>query len=266
MAAAIYPFLGMNPYLEHPELWPDVHNRLITLIANALAVQVRPRYYTAVEERVYISDPYRLVGRPDVAVIEAANEAVWPRIEETALAYRPILVDLPTAAPDEVHEWYLEVRETAGSGVVTAIELLSPANKQRGSAGYAAYLKKRLEILASQTHLVELDLLRAGPPLPMSGQPPASDYRLIVSRCWQRPQAHLYAFNLPEPIPAIPIPLKTEGEEVSLSLQQFLPVLYEQAGYDLRIDYRVEPVPPLSSVQAAWANTLLQEAGLRAIP
>ncbi|WP_336622348.1 DUF4058 family protein [Chlorogloeopsis sp. ULAP01] len=27
------PFLGMNPYLEQPELWHQVHNRLIVVIA-----------------------------------------------------------------------------------------------------------------------------------------------------------------------------------------------------------------------------------------
>ena len=27
-----YPFPGMNPYLEDPELWPGVHGRLIVAI------------------------------------------------------------------------------------------------------------------------------------------------------------------------------------------------------------------------------------------
>ena len=31
------PFPGMNPYLENPELWPEVHHRLITAIAIAPA-------------------------------------------------------------------------------------------------------------------------------------------------------------------------------------------------------------------------------------
>jgi Protein of unknown function (DUF4058) len=36
------PFPGMNPYLEHPELWHQVHNRLIVGIADAIANQVAP--------------------------------------------------------------------------------------------------------------------------------------------------------------------------------------------------------------------------------
>lgn len=257
---ARYPFPGMNPYLEHPDLWPDVHNQLITLIRNALVPQVRPRYYVAIEERVYLAGrKSNFVGWPDVAVVEAVDGSIWPRIGETLALYNPFLVDLPTAAPDdEVREWYLEVREAAGSEVVTSIELLSPANKQHGSAGYASCLKKRLDVLLSQTHLIEIDLLRGSPPLPMIGNPPESDYRIIVSRVQQRPQAHLYAFTVRDPIPACPVPLRAKGGEATLNLQNLLPALYEQAGYDLRINYHVEPTPPLSPADTAWAAELLR--------
>jgi hypothetical protein len=64
------PFPGMDPYLEHPALWPDVHNSLIVAIRDALAPQVRPRYYVAVEERIHTVEPGDVVfgGRADVAV------------------------------------------------------------------------------------------------------------------------------------------------------------------------------------------------------
>ncbi|MEH2128789.1 DUF4058 family protein [Nostoc sp.] len=29
-----YPFPGMNPYLEEPELWPGVHGRLIVAMSD----------------------------------------------------------------------------------------------------------------------------------------------------------------------------------------------------------------------------------------
>lgn len=252
--ATRYPFPGMNPYLEHPDLWPDVHNRLITLMANALTAQVRPRYYVAIEERVYLAGPKStLAGRADVTVVEP----IWPRIGEPLALYNPFVVALPAAAPDdEIHEWRLEVREAAGGDVVTTIELLSPTNKQPGSAGYASYLKKRLDILLSLTHLVEIDLLRGGPPLPMTGDPPQSDYRIVVSRAELRPQAHLYAFNIRDAMPDCPIPLRQEDGFATLSLQTLLPTLYEQAGYDLRINYHLEPVPPLAPADALWAAEL----------
>jgi len=261
------PFPGMDPYLEDPHLWPDVHNRLMTMMANGLTPLVRPRYYVALEERVYLAAPQStLVGRPDVSLVEKADDSSWPRVDEMTAAYQPLVIRLPESVLDEVRETYLEVREAVGGQVITAIELLSPANKQRGSEGYGRYLQKRLEVLGSQTNLVEIDLLRGGRPLPMEGNLPMSDYRFIISRSWQRPQAHLYAFNLRERIPDCPIPLHQDEAttaEPRLSLQNLLHRLYEQAGYDLRIDYGVEPVPPLRPADAEWVDGLLHEAGLR---
>lgn len=80
----------------------------------------------------------------------------------------------------------------------------------------------------------------------------------MVSRTELRPQAHLYAFNVRDAIPACPIPLPQEDSSATLSLQTLLPALYEQAGYDLRINYHVEPVPPLSLADALWAAELIR--------
>jgi hypothetical protein len=49
------PFPGMNPYLEHPELWHQVHNRLIVGIADTIATQVAPQYFVSIEQRIYQS-------------------------------------------------------------------------------------------------------------------------------------------------------------------------------------------------------------------
>ncbi|MBV6624465.1 MAG: DUF4058 family protein [Rivularia sp. (in: Bacteria)] len=50
------PFPGMNPYLENPELWAEVHHRLITAIAIAIAPPIRPKYRVAIEKRTYLGD------------------------------------------------------------------------------------------------------------------------------------------------------------------------------------------------------------------
>ena len=47
------PFPGMDPYLEHPEIWPGVHLLLIAALAEALAPQLRPKYSISVEVRMY---------------------------------------------------------------------------------------------------------------------------------------------------------------------------------------------------------------------
>ena len=111
------PFPGMDPYLEHPALWPGVHNGLIAALQLSLAPQLRPRYYVAIEERLYITEPDQrvFVGRPDLAVIgqPAAETALKP----TPSASSVLTVQVPV--PDEVRETYLEVRETRTDYVLT---------------------------------------------------------------------------------------------------------------------------------------------------
>jgi Protein of unknown function (DUF4058) len=66
--------------------------------------------------------------------------------------------------PEEVRETYLEVRETGTDDVLTVVEILSPTNKRPGP-GRRIYEDKRMERLASKTHLVEIDLVRVGEPI-----------------------------------------------------------------------------------------------------
>ena len=63
------PFPGMDPYLEEPGLWPDVHHELISETRALLNTILRPKYYVRIEQRVYISDEGdsgRLVMVPDL--------------------------------------------------------------------------------------------------------------------------------------------------------------------------------------------------------
>jgi hypothetical protein len=50
---------------------------------------------------------------------------------------------------------------------------------------------------------------------------------------------------------------------VPLDLNAVLPAAYDHGAYDLSVDYRKEPDPPLSGEDAAWADALLRERGLR---
>ena len=96
------PFPGMDPYLEHPHLWPDVHNRLIASIGDFLGPLLRPRYIVALEERIYVEEPSErvLVGRPDLTVVERSGlgAASAPRASAVIVAFLASL-GLPTRAP-----------------------------------------------------------------------------------------------------------------------------------------------------------------------
>jgi Protein of unknown function (DUF4058) len=233
------PLPGMNPFLEAPELWSEFQSRMIVAIADALDENLSRDYRVAVEKRVYLDqgDEMVLIGIPDVSVMASLSANAAP----TAVLDAPITVEVPLE--EEVQERYLDIREVATGRVVTVIELLSPKNK-RSKVGRETYLQKRRHIMMSQTHLVEIDLLRGGEALPMTGAV-KSDYRILVSVSERRPKAQLYAFNLRQVIPSIAIPLNGIAS-VALDLQPLLHRVHDRARFELAIDYRQLLSPKLS--------------------
>jgi hypothetical protein len=253
----------MDPYLEHPGLWPDVHHGLIEALRDALAPILRPRYRVAIKQRVYVAKIEGLffLGRPDGSVL-GTKPPVGPvaGTPATVAVTEPVTVEVPL--PDRRREGYLEVRDVSTGEVVTVLELLSPANKSPGE-GRRLYEEKRLQVLGTRTHLVEVDLLRGGEPMTMRGNGQGRHYRILVSRSERRPQADLYAFDLPQPIPSFLLPLREGDEEPTVDLGDLLHALYDRAGYDLAVDYTAEPVPALEGGAAVWIDELLREKGRR---
>lgn len=250
------PFPGMDPYLERASRWHPFHTLLVSEIALALAPLVAPHYYVSVEERTYIvSGEQPFVKRPDVAVIGKPMSPGDPIPSVQAARYSGALV-VEVPLPEEVRERYLEIRDVDTDDVVTVIEVLSPSNKQPGK-GRALYLRERQQVLALLTSLVEINLLRAGEPMPLSREL-TSDYWILVCRSWERPRALLFPFSVREPIPEVPIPLRQGDEEPTLYLNTVLHDLYDRARFDLRIDYGQPPDPPLSPQDAEWAAALLE--------
>jgi len=222
---------------------------------------VRPNYRVAVERRTYLAvfapEEYELVGKPDVVISGPHRKQATLPSPEIATRVMPRIGEL--VMPDEVVERYLEVRDVVTGEVVTVLELLSPTNKLTRE-GRGQYERKRLKVLGSATHLIEIDLLRAGEPLPMRIQPDDSRplYRIVVSRSQDRPRAEIYLFDLHDPIPDIPVPLRADETDAVLPLNQVLHDLYDRAGYDQILNYGQPPVPPLSDTDTAWGTTLIQ--------
>jgi hypothetical protein len=249
----------MDPYLERRGIWEQVHTNLIVDIQRFLTRLLRPRYHVGIEERTYLSvlpSDDQNTGMPDVLIAASPvpPSAVAPAAAVAdSVALTPVVAQLPM--PEEVKERYLEIRTVPDQEVITVIEILSPTNKITRE-GREVYEKKRLKVLGSLTHLVEIDLLRVGQPFPMK-VPRRSDYHLVVSRSWRRPYADVYLFSVRDHIPDLPIPLRPGEEEPVVPLNRILHAVYDQGGYDLIIDYRQSPEPPLSEADAAWAAQVL---------
>ncbi|HIK08389.1 MAG TPA: DUF4058 family protein [Trichormus sp. M33_DOE_039] len=257
-------FPGMNPYLEHPDLFPGLHHLLISEIARFLSPQLRPKYRVAVEVRMYetTDDNSVTVGIPDVMVKTRQNIKNTNNTNVAVATPTPKPVKVTVPIPITLKEGYLEVKEVGTEELITTIEILSPSNK-RPSKGRKVYEKKREQVLGSHTNLIEIDLLRKGKPMPMFGDHIESDYRILVCRGNRRPIADLYAFNLQDVIPAFPLPLRSGDDEPVIDLQALFTQVYDIYDYDLIVDYTQEPVPPLSAADAIWADQLLCEQGLR---
>lgn len=252
------PFPGMDPWLEHPSLWGDVHFRLIAALASYLSPLVAPHYYVAVGTQTYITTQSPPAIRyPDVSIVEAKPGGVLhPSAAGSALLVaEPVMVEVPLA--NTVEEFYLEIREPASGDVITAIEVLSPLNKRPG-AGREKYLQKRLEIFSTYTHLVEIDLLRAWPPMPFAGTTQTSHYRILIRRGEEGSRARLYPFTVCKAIPRFPIPLQAGDAEPIVDLGELLRQIYQEARYHLRLNYNQPPTPLLDKADAEWASQILQ--------
>ncbi|MGZ3396962.1 MAG: DUF4058 family protein, partial [Isosphaeraceae bacterium] len=117
------------------------------------------------------------------------------------------------------------------------------------------YLNKRADLLRSPVHLVEIDLLRCGPPLPPTDRP-GGPHSVLVSRAQTRPRADFWPFGLRDPLPTVPIPLKGADADARLDLRAILDRVYDESGYGYFL-YDHEPDPALNDDDANWARSLI---------
>jgi hypothetical protein len=248
----------MNPYLEQNDTWEDFHQNFITRTQHVLAAQLGPNYLVKIEARIYLhelsEEERRFAGRADVAVTDNSAAGKQPVV---ALGVLTAPVQLVLPAVEAQRESFLEIHDRRDRRVVTVIELLSPANKTSG-ADHDAYVGKRLSVLATRTHLVEIDLRRGGtrPSLP---ELPTCAYYVLVSRYEDRPRLGVWPIGLRERLPVIPIPLVAPDPDVPLDLQAVLHHVYDLADYGKYI-YREAPEPALSRKDTTWAQRLVREA------
>jgi len=252
----------MDPYLEDLQVWPDVHASLIVYLREHLRPLLRPRYIVAIESRVFVEGPAS--DRPiipDAWVRPTRPEAPG----ETAVLLEADPAVEVQVLPLEVEETYLTIRDRqSGQRLVTIIEVVSPTNKYAGP-GRESYVAKQTEVRRSTAHLVEIDLLRAGPHVLAIPEWAARQHRpyddlVCVNRAeGLRDRFYLYPRRVRERLPRIRLPLAAPDPDIVLDIQAVLARTSEAGGYVERLNYAAPCVPPLAPEDQAWADALIHQ-------
>jgi hypothetical protein len=255
----------MDPYLEG-YLWVDVHNALASKIRQQLVPLLRPRYTARLE--IYLVEDTAPEGEigilyPDVEVLQRGSSTQVGSPGATVSAtgsgrvslVTPATLTLPLLAPIEVRISTVEIRDTANNTLVACIEILSPVNKRE--PGITPYRQKRQRLYQSNVHLVEIDLLRRGTRPFNHPRLPNTAYLVTVTRA-QSGSVEVWPIGLSDPLPTIPLPLRSPDADVPLDLGEALTAIYDEAAYDLSIDYHQSPPPPpLSEEEQRWLEDCL---------
>lgn len=257
------PFPGMDPYIEVSWLWPDFHHDLIAEMRARINQVLPPGYVartdvTVTYEVVEISEPDKTRSiRPDVTLLQERDPQSTAAGVATLIPAAPFEGMVPLEAP--IRRGRVEVRRVEDDFLVTVIELLSPVNKRSGHDGREEYLRKRRDVLRSSAHFMEIDLLRGGERSPLGDPPPAAPYYVMLYRENRRSRVSVWPIQLRDPLPLLPVPLRSPDADVPLDLGALVASAYERGLYDRQLDYRAPvPPPPLSPEDQAWVDELLR--------
>ena len=226
------PFPGMDPYLEHPKLWPSFQHQLLACLYQIVLPGLVDRYRARVGTRTYTSE-----------------------------------MALFTSIIREQHaEEFIEVRNRADGRLVTLIEVVSPANKTT-PAGRDAYLEKRRDAISQRAGIVEIDLVLQGKPTLTYSRDglPDYDYAVTVTRATAPDRYEIYTSTLAKRLPKFKVPLATDDKDALLDLQQAFIRAYELGNFSAEIDYKSPPPPdvPLSDANATYLDLTLKTHKLR---
>lgn len=273
------PFPGMDPYLEG-DLWQEFHETLAGTIRGQILAQLPAKYVALLAKRYVVGEPpsgvlpelgLNIVDWPPQRVIYPdVHVAALPATKlrepgpgwDAGVALMEPVVEVANPLPEQAPQLSVEIRDVAQRRLVTLIEILSPANKH--SRGALEYHERRIEILQTRTHLLEIDLLRGGTRIQLLAEPPAAPYYVYLSRTERRPYTQIWPASLRQRLPVVPVPLLHPDPDVVLDLQAAVNACFALVGYERLLNYAdPPPPPPLGDEDGAWVDDLLHIAGLR---
>lgn len=269
------PFPGMDPYLEVNPRWELFHAWFVRELARATLPRARDLdCWIDVERAVYQKEPsgeITLLGTPD--------DAVWPDAGSwTAAPSTSATATVPLTVPNAVHEIvldpdaleqykqdYLVVRESGEwRRILAVVELLSPANK--AGTYMPRYREKRLRMLASRAHFMEIDLLRYGDNSSRAHFPelaPAPYFIFVARKTGVGRNEEGFPLRLQEPLPTIGLPIGPPRPDLPLNLEEALQTAYDLSVPPNTFRYDQPPEPPLTAADTAWAEQWLRDKHMR---
>lgn len=262
------PFPGMDPFLEVNPLWQEFHGWFIRELARLNSRQARDvGCQIAVERNVYRREPSGemvLIGEPGALVGPDLSVAGWDHsaFEGNAVATAELkAIHRVQLDPDQMEIYkqdYLVVRELGSfTRILAVVELLSFANKL--GSYLPRYREKRMRMLGSLAHFMEIDFLRAGDnrSRQMFPELTPSPYFIIVARKTDQGREEAgYPIHLQDRLPIVGLPLGPGRPDLPLDLAAAFESAFDLCTQTARIDYRNEavPEPPLTVEDAMWVK------------
>ena len=226
------PFPGMDPYLEHPKLWPAFQHQLLACLYQILLPGLVDRYRARVGTRTYVSE-------------------------------MPLFTSI---IRDEYTEEFIEIRTRTDNKLVTLLEVVGPANKTT-AAGRQAYLDKRREAVLQKAGVVEIDLVLQGKPTLTYSRDglPEFDHAVSVTRSTAPDRYEIYTATLQKRLPKFKLPLAADDRDTLVDLQAAFGRAYDLGGFAAQVDYKNPPPPdvPLTDAYRAWIDDLLKQMKVR---
>jgi hypothetical protein len=226
------PFPGMDPYLEHPKLWPGFQHQFVACLYQILLPGLVDHYRARVGCRAFTTE-----------------------------------FALFTSVVREQHaEEFIEVRGRADGRLVTLIEVVSPANKTT-PAGRTAYLAARKAAEQAKAATVEIDLVTQGSPtldFDRAGLP-AYDQCVTVTRASAPGRYEIYTSTLQKRLPKFKVPLAPDDRDALLDLQDVFRRAYDQGTFGRQINYASDPPPEvrMADDMRQWVETMLRQQKMR---
>lgn len=226
------PFPGMDPYLEHPKLWPAFQHQLLACLYQILLPGLVDRYRARVGTRCYVSE-------------------------------MPLFTSI---IRDEYTEEFIEIRTRTDNKLVTLLEVVSPANKST-PAGRQAYLDKRREASLQRAGVVEIDLVLQGKPTLTYSRDglPEFDHAVSVTRATAPDRYEIYTATIQKRLPKFKLPLAPDDRDALLDLHAAFTRAYDLGGFAQQINYKNPPPAdvPLTDANIAWIDEMLKQTKMR---